>query len=276
MKTDIFQLQIIPLNKIKAQERFDESRARGLSERLKKEKILKNPLIVANLYGDNFVQLDGMNRLSAFKMLGFDSIVCQIVDYQDMDNVELGSWIHLFNAKQPDFLSTIAKIKGLNINQGKMDQVKNRYIQSLGPDRISVIVTLNYQISTVTAGGVLLDKVNRINEIVNAYDNIVRDVLPQRSKKEDIKFLFNEHTDCNIMTVFPTFTRHQIIKVVNSGGLFPPGITRHIIKRRCMNLNLPLSFFADKSSVRKKNEFLEKIVFKRKFRVYEEPTVYFE
>ena len=78
------------------------------------------------------------------------------------------------------------------------------------------------------------------------------------------------------MVIFPTFTRHQIVKIVEKKLLFPPGVTRHIIKRRCLNINIPLSIFNKKVSIVKQNAQLETILKNRRFRLYEEPTIYFE
>jgi hypothetical protein len=78
------------------------------------------------------------------------------------------------------------------------------------------------------------------------------------------------------MMIFPTFTRHQIVAMVKANVMFPPGITRHIIKRRCLHLNLPLGVFEGKKSIDERNRQLEKHLQGRSFRLYEEPTIYFE
>ncbi|KKS45752.1 hypothetical protein A3J20_05410 [Candidatus Gottesmanbacteria bacterium RIFCSPLOWO2_02_FULL_42_29] len=277
MKTDIFHLQIIPLKDILPHEYFDESRSLTLAKRLKKDNFLSNPIIVAPLGNHTYAQLDGMNRLSTFKKLGFNSILCQIVDYQDMDNVELSSWLHFINVNSHQFLKHLGKIKDLIVNKGIIDDVRNRYIQSEGFDKICTFVTEDFEVYLVTFGGSLLDKVKVLNEIVGFYNkDIVRSVLPQSSTKEAIKNLFKEHLKHRQMVSFPTFTRHQIMKIVKQHGFFPPGITRHVIKRRCLNVNLPFSVFNKNDSIGTQNRNLEQFLRQRKFRLYEEPTIYFE
>lgn len=277
MKTDIFHLAILPIDKILPHETYDESRSKVLAGRLIKDKMICNPIIVAPLSKNTYVQLDGMNRLSTFKILGYKSIICQIVDYQDMENVELSSWLHFINTKTADFLKYLGKIKNLIINKGIIDDVSNRYIQSEGFDKICTFVTENFEVYLITYGGSLIDKIKVLNEIVDFYSkDIVRSVLPQSPTKDDIKNLFKEHLRHKQMVVFPTFTRHQILKVVRKGSFFPPGITRHVIKRRCLNINLPLRVLKSKVSIATQNRHLEEILRARKFRLYEEPTIYFE
>lgn len=276
MKTNIFHLQIIPLKDIIPQESFDNSRSKNLAERIKKDNKLSNPMIVAPLTKNKYIQLDGMNRYSAFKRLKLNSIICQIVDYQDIDNVELASWLHLLKIEKNQIMEKLIQDKQITVRKGNLSEVKNRYVQSEGTDRICTLVSHDFQVYIVSANGKLLDKINILNRIVSYYsEDIVRDVLPQEPSREDIGFLFKEHFACKLMLIFPTFSRHQITKVVKRGGLFPTGITRHVIKRRCLNLNFPLDIFREKS-VEVQNMILDEVLMKRKFRLYEEPTIYFE
>lgn len=277
METDFFNLQIIPVKQILTHEAIDFSRAPSLARQLKRDKVLCNPIIVANLGNKKYIQLDGMNRLSAFQLLGFSSILCQIVDYQDMDNVELASWLHLIENKMEVLQKKIRQIRNLEFRQGKVESVKNRYIQSEGRDRICSLVSIDFEVLQIYFVGSLVEKTKMLNRIVSLYSKkIIRDVLPEQADRQDLISIFQSHQGSQSMVVFPTFTRHQIIKVVKKGEFLPPGVTRHIIKKRCLNVDLPLTFFSGKDSVEAKNRKLEKILLKRKFRLYEEPTVYFE
>ena len=277
MKTDVFNLAILPIDKIFPHEMFDESRSANLAKEIEKDGMIRNPIIVTPLKKDIFVQLDGMNRLSTFKVLGFKSILCQIVDYQDMENVELSSWLHFINVRTSDFLKYFEKIKHFIINKGVIDDVRNRYVQSEGFDKICTLVTGDFEVYLLTYGGALLYKIKVLNGIVDYYiKDIVRSVLPHSARKEDIRMLFREHLKHKQMVSFPAFTRHQILKVVRKKGFFPPGITRHVIRRRCLNVNLPLSLLKNKASIAIQNRQLEEILRARKFRLYEEPTIYFE
>lgn len=276
MKTHIFHLQVVRTGDILPHEEYDVKRAKPLIDRFKDEKFLSNPILVASLDKDKYLQLDGMNRLSVFKIMKIPSILTQIIDYNDQESVELSSWIHLFHTDAGKFLDYLRNM-GLAVRQGRMDEVGHRYVKEEGMGRICTVVTREKEVYLVSSNGNLYDKVITLNKIVAFYKNkIIRDVLPVDVSRSDIDVLFNSHTDTNILIVFPTFTRHQIIDVVRKGLIFPAGITRHIIRRRCLNVRIPIDFFRQEKSVDELNSELETMLLKRPFRVYEEPTVYFE
>lgn len=279
MKTDIFQLQIIPIADILVHEQFDESRAYPLVEKLKLDGFQANPIIVAALDGGKYLQLDGMNRLSSFKLLKLKSILAQIIDYNDQENVELSSWTHLFFQNDIEkFIKKITTIKTVIIKKGNIDNVGHRYIKEYGTSRLCTLIDKKREVYLVTTANISLwGKIDILNSIVDLYkEQIIRDILPQKVTNSDLETLFEEHNSCNLILVFPTFTRHQIIDIVRLGGLFPPGVTRHLIQRRCLNVNAPLKLFAGGLTGEESNKRLEDLLNNRHFRIYEEITVYFE
>lgn len=277
MKTTICHLQIIPTANILCHEQYDPSRAMPLVKKLKEEKHLANPIIVAAFNKNQYLQLDGMNRLSSFKKMGLKTIVAQIIDYNDQESVELSSWVHLFRSEREVLLKNLSAIEGLVIRKGKFEYVGHRYIKEEGMGRLCTLVSKEGKVYLISTNGNLLEKTARLRKIVNLYKNsIIRDVLPINSNKGDIDILFQEHPETSMMVIFPTFTRHQIIEVVKKGGLFPAGVTRHIIKRRCLSVDIPMSFFSRKKSVTAQNKKLDEFLSQRQFRVYEESTIFFE
>lgn len=279
MKTDVFQLSIIPIEDIIPHEEFDEKRTLPLVEKIKEVGFISNPILVAPLDDreEKYLQLDGMNRLSAFKKLGFKSIIAQIVDYNSQDAVELSSWVHMVNKNLNAFLQFLRTIKGCIVQTDTMESIGHHYVMGENLDKLCTIIDKKYHVYTVMSGGKLWEKVDIINKIVAYYhEKIIRDVLPQRADYHDVRMMFHAHTESSFMLIFPTFARHQIFEVVRKKVLFPSGITRHIINRRCLDLNLPLSMFDSRISVGEQNKMLENKLLRRSFRIYEEATVYFE
>lgn len=277
MQTDIFNLQILPIDDILPHEEFDVNRAIPLIDQLKTEKTLVNPVLVASLDTGKYLQLDGMNRLSAFKMMGKKSILTQIIDYNSQDEVELASWVHLFKGDKDKFMKFVKEIPGVTLENAEADRVGNRYLKEEGTARLCTIVCKEGDVELVVTSGSLYEKIEKLNKIVSYYsDQITRDVLRHHSQMEQLRLLFLEHPQSNILMVFPTFTRHQIVQTVAAGKLIPPGISRHLFNRRCLNVRVPLSFFDEKKSIEEQNKMLGDFMSNRSFRVYEEPTVYFE
>ena len=285
MKTDRFHLEIIPIKKILIHEEFDLSRSSNLIKKLKKNNLLTEPIIVAALGDDQYLQLDGMNRLNCFKQLGLKTILAQIVDYNNQEEVELSSWIHLFKAKREDFFKHIRKNNNLLIKKADIDQIGPRYIKEKDLGRLITVVDKKGGAYLVITAGNFIEKIKRMNYIVSFYEkNINRSILPFTMTSRNIRLFFYDHPDinfydhpdANLMVVFPNFTPQQIIEVVHTGSVVPSGITRHLIKGRCLNVNVPLDFFDNKKSLTELNRRFDEFLLKKAVRVYEESTIHFE
>lgn len=277
MITNFFHLQIIPIADIFPHEKYDQRRTRPLIAQLKAEKHLINPIIVTTFENDKYLQLDGMNRFCAFKSMGLLWIVAQIIDYTDQEDVELSSWVHLFSGSKEKLSRHVNQTKGLSIFEEDLKDVGHRYIKEKGEGWLCTLVSKKGKALIVSSNGGFLQKVDLLNQLVSFWERgITRDLLPPHATKDNLQLIFDEHPDKSFMAIFPTFTRHQIVEVVRQGHHFPPGITRHIIKRRCLNINIPLTFFSTKKSIDEQNMELAKYLKKQSYRVYEESTIYFE
>ena len=82
-------LKIVPIASIKAQELVRKDRYSELAESVKKEGILRNPPLVTSFSNDTYLQLDGANRITVVKMLGYKNCLVQSVDYSDAQQVRL-------------------------------------------------------------------------------------------------------------------------------------------------------------------------------------------
>ena len=285
MKTDRFHLEIIPIKNIIVHEESDTSRSHDLIAKLKKSGLFTDPIIVASLGNGKYLQLDGMNRINCFKKLGIKNILCQIVDYSNQEEIELSSWIHLFKANREDFFKHIRKNKDLVIKRADLEQIGPRYIKEKDFGRLVTVVDKKEGSFLVLTAGEFTEKIKRLNYIVNFYkDSITRSILPFNMTARNIRLFFYEHPhlnfydnpDTNIMVVFPNFTPQQIVTVVQSGEVIPAGISRHIVKGRCLNVNLPMKFFDNSKSVLELNRLLDRYLRNKNVRFYEETTIHFE
>lgn len=277
MKTDFYHLKVVPIEKILVHEEMDMDRVEPLVKKIKAEGRLANPIIVANLDNGKYLQLDGMNRLQAFKKLGYKTILVQIVDYNDQENVDLSTWTHLFNVDKKKFIQAVKQIPGIVCKRGTVENVGHRYIREKGLGRLCTICAKDNSVYLIFTNGDLMDKIAKLNEIVKLYDTkIVRDVLLPYLNTGDIQVLFDHNPQTNMMLVFPTITRHQVVKVVEKGGLLPTGLTRHIIRGRCLNVNMDLAIFNPKYSLKKQNQLAKNSMENKIHKIFEEKIVYFE
>lgn len=277
MKTSSFKLEVIPVKDILIHEELDPSNSKELVNFLKKSQTLSNPIIVAPLGGGKYLQLDGMNRIHAFKTLGIKTITAQIVDYNDQEEIELSSWLHIFKGDVKKFFKTVKKERSLVIDKGTMDEVGHRYIKESDFGRLCTVVTNKKEVFFISTGGNFSEKIKRMNHLVSFYKNdLSRGAIPYTLNHDNIQLFFKQYPDDNIIVIFPTFTPQQIIESAKSGILLPTGITRHLVKGRVLNINLPLSLFDNNKSLKDQNEEQDKILLKKRSRLYEEATVNFE
>ena len=116
-----------------------------------------------------------------------------------------------------------------------------------------------------------------LNYLVSYYKkNLARGVLPYPFTQDSVKHFFKQYPNFNNIIIFPSFTPQQVIETVKSNVLFPTGITRYIVKGRVLNIDVPLSLFNDKKSLKEQNEMFDKYILQKKYRIYEEATISFE
>ena len=96
MPIDMPSLKIIALTDLILHEEPDPSRTEQLAGKLRQQGILRNPpLVLPTTTGnDRFMVLDGANRVTAFKNLGYPHIIAQVIQNEDSD-INLFSWNHL-------------------------------------------------------------------------------------------------------------------------------------------------------------------------------------
>ena len=276
MKTDNFCLQVVPVADVVPHEDFDGSRTASLEEKLREEGYLQNPIMVATMDDGRYLELDGMNRLSAFRAMGIPTILAQVVDYANPDAFDLSSWVHLIQGESDGLLEHIGALEHVALKQSDADHVGYRYIRDDGLARICAVVE-GKRVHLVGVNGDIISKVKQLRALCSAIRGpITRDILPVRPSSYDIQELFTLYPENNLMLIFPIFTQHQILTVVKRGTVFPGGVTRHLIRPRCLGARVPLSLFSNDTSLEQQNRELDELLTCRRLRTYEEPTIQFE
>ena len=79
----INNLKILPIEKLKIYEDYDDKKVKILKEKIEKEKIFFNPITVG-VHEDLQIVVDGNNRLQAMKELEFECIPCLCIPYKDI------------------------------------------------------------------------------------------------------------------------------------------------------------------------------------------------
>jgi hypothetical protein len=266
-------LRLVPPDRVLFHEHPEAARTARLVERLRRDQRLRNPPIVAPLDATRYVLLDGANRVSAFRDLGFPQVPVQVVDYADAA-IQLKGWHHLLvEGGALDLHGAYAAIPGV-----RCERVEPTALAALLEHRQAYAALVDaagacWGLFPRDAGAVTLHAWVRVLEaVVGAYEG--------RSKLERIKWA--DFADlppavervAHQLCLFPVFTKPELMRLVGEGVMIPTGITRHLVRGRALGLNLDLGFLTALQTDAERDAhfrtFVERLEIEGRIRFYEE------
>jgi hypothetical protein len=279
-------LRLLPTEALVLHEHADEKRVARLEMRLRTDGFLKNPPIVAAIPGTGkYVVLDGANRTSAVARIGCPHVLVQVVNYRS-DQVQLLTWYHLITGRSPHtFLQEIASVAGLTLQQVPIEVARAALVER---------AILAYIVMPGADGGMEVFAVDGVpgtdhhgtqasTALLNALVDTYKDdpqVAIHRSNTDVLPELMDYYDNVSGLVVFQEYTPDDIIKLAETGGEVPTGITRHIISHRALRVNVPVALLAGPESLEEKNAWWHEQI-KRKLaanevRFYQESTYLFD
>ena len=272
---EIPDLRVVAVAELLLHEQHDAQRSEPLVQRLRIDGMLKNPPIVAPVHGEpRYVVLDGANRVTAVKALGIAHVAVQVVDYEDAELV-LETWHHLVKGIDAgSFKAMLRAVRGVGIEQAEgvhaRAQLSRREI-------LAFVEHVDGEVWTLHAAGDLHERTRCLNEIVDRYKMRGRIF---RANVDHLPSLLPLHDEVAGLVVFPRFAPAEIVDVARVGACLPAGITRHLIPRRALRVNLPLAALGDARSLAEKNlwlaDWLKRHVASKSVRYYQESTFLFD
>lgn len=277
MEASELNLSIVSLEHVLLHEEIEYKRVDKLVERLRTDRVLKNPPMVAKAENDDgprYIVLDGASRTSALRKLEIPDILVQIVDYHS-PQVKLESWHHLLLdisvadlRRELDSVSCIVMVE--------MDEAQAE--REL--DARTILGYLKFsdgRLAGLRCGSDLAEQAHALNEVVRSYES--RAEL-YRVSSTDLEQLVADPKRLAAVMVFPKYKPDEIIQLALGGARVPMGITRHIIPGRALRVNLPLEVLTSKQSLNEKNAWFDAWVREkmkqRNVRYYQEPVFLFD
>jgi hypothetical protein len=257
-------LKIVPLDRLILHERCDKKRVEKLIRRLEEDGFLKNPPIVAEIEGESrFVVLDGANRVKALSELGCRDALVQIVDY---DEVELKTWCHMISNVRKGRL--LRRLREAGIELERMDRELAKV--SLSGRKIQSYILFGDGDAYAARGGG--ESLVKMADIYGSEGDV------HRIEDDKIDSSLRNYDDAVI--IFPRYTPREIVELAANDVKLPAGVTRHIIPRRALGLNLDLEILKSKIPLEKKNALLRDLIKGRlesgRVRFYPESTFVFD
>ncbi len=260
-------LRIVAVEGLLAHEEHDNQRSAPLIARLEQDEYVINPPIVAPLSEpDQYVILDGANRCYAFQQLGYPHIIVQVAPY-DSGYVELETWRHVVSGwEQAAFLSHLEALPNVILNEGQ-DKHAIAHVMLRGGELLALTSPLE---STAERNKALC-------EAVRVYQRNAKLYRTALAEPEEVWTLYPEAI---ALVLFPHYHPADIYAAAQPDAHIPPGVSRHIIHGRALQVNYPMMLLRDTMmTLADKNaqltRWLQEKLAKRKLRYYAEATYQF-
>lgn len=270
-------LRVLLVDHLIPHEYADEQRSLPLVESLPRDGILKNPPIVAELdpVNQTYIVLDGANRVTAFRQLGYPHILAQVTPYEP-PFVELHTWYHVVSEVSADQIELhLRELPDLEIDEANILHARAELARRA---ILAYCIFADGKVITLAGGGMdLRRKTELLQAIVDAYINTGR---LERTNSESLHELMNTYPELTAAFIFPQYELVEVMDVTQSGFKLPPGLTRHIVHGRALRLNYPLDQLTGSQSLEAKNEklteWMQDQFRQRRVRFYAEATYLFD
>lgn len=265
-------LRLVQPARIRLHEHPERSRTLRLVDRLREERTLRNPPIVARLDDEDHVLLDGANRVSALAELGYSHVPVQVIDYARPE-VQLKGWHHLLlEGAKLDLRDRYAALSGARLESAPLADVAGllalRRVFAVLVDETGAAWALRPASGRVE----LREWMAVIEAVVAAYEGRTRLERIKLADYAELPEVFRavEHQ----LVLYPVITKAELLHLVAEGLRIPTGLTRHLIPGRALGLHLPLGFLLEPWCDERKAEHFHRVVddleMRGRIRYYEE------
>ena len=285
MQKNLFELRFVHSEDLIFHETCDFKRTQKLAEEIKRDGHLKNPVLVGSIRtengeklnhgrGEKLLVLDGVNRVSALKLLNIPDVLIQMVDYEDK-RVKLSSWNHLIFGAQKEEI--IKKIKDLNLEVSVCPF--NWRKEALNHQKtISYFLFRDMKGFVVNNGSVTPEeKVKSLYQLISIYNS--RSEICYLDSDNHLLLVFEHFKNSPAINLIPRFDKKEILGLVQKGILLPFGVTRFIVPHRILGLEISCSVLSAQTPLSEKNLFLKELLTYRiktkKTKFYQESVTLF-
>jgi len=274
MNPNLPDLQILPLEKLILHEDHDMQRTLPLVGKLRAQGILRNPPIAMPLPDGTgrYMVLDGANRVTSLREMGFPHIVTQVVQPGDR-NVSLQTWNHVvWGMSLRRFMKEIRAVDTILIKQ--IDPQKSVHPPQTVPALIRTVNGKTYL--AITPPGPF-DQAYALHGLVNCYK---KQASLDRTSQTLVEGFKSVYPDLTALIIFPRFKIDTVLMLAGRNCVLPTGITRFTVSPRALHVNYPLHELSSGKPLEYKEAYLqhwiEERVKNKSVRYYAEQTFLFD
>lgn len=272
-------LAILPVQSLIIHEHHDDTRTGPLIERIRASGIFTNPVIVTPLHDHTarYMVLDGANRTTATRQMGFQHILTQVVELDQL-GIETHTWNHVIWDLPPESLyAGISNLPGITMHLSNAETAYDAVINR--KTSLAALHLPNGRVYEIHIHQTSASERNRfLNDIMDSYIHRAR---MDRTATRTIEPLRKLYPTLSGLVFTPKLPLAQLIYLVSHGELVPAGVTRFTISPRALRVNFPLDLLESPTlSLEEKNDtleaFLQKRVAQKGVRYYAEETVLYD
>lgn len=267
-------LRIVPLEQIRFHEAPETDRAARLVERLAEDRHILNPPIVAPLQqAEGYLLIDGANRISAMRLLGYSCVPVQIINYDD-PTLRLGSWHHaVMRLLWREWIEQLHSLD-LMVEAVSVAEAEGALASR---EACAALLAADDKAAIIPASKNLRADVHAITHLIDTYK---KSYPFERVDQTNFLELKSFYPDLAALVLFAPFEKNEVMQLVTDHLKLPTGLTRHSIPGRVLRMNIQLDVLRSDLSLADKNEWLEAFVRlrqqERHIRFYPEPVFIFD
>jgi hypothetical protein len=267
MKKNSFELGFVHLEDLVFHEACDFKRVRRLAHQIERDGHLKNPALVAAVPGEEapcassfadggkLLVLDGVNRISALKLLGLPDVLVQKVRLMDK-SVELTSWDHLIFEADKARLASKLEESGLEV--WSCDHARRKEMLA-DPRTVCCLLFRDGSGLAVTQKEPLVEeRVKNLCRVIALY-NVSCEIF-HPGWDEGLISPIDNFENATAINSLPVFAKEQVMQLASKGVLFPFGVTRFVVLQRILGLEISCSVLKDDAPLEEKNLFLKELL----------------
>ncbi len=284
------ELHMAGLDDIVLHEDPDIERVARLVDRFSADGILKNPPVVGRSKGYRRIVLDGANRVTALRKLGYSHVLVQELDLFDR-GLRLKTWHHAIERLAPDeILTHAAGVEGVKVEEmeegEEVDEVQEVQMEVRDgrgeppESEASELARIRFAGGrTVRLGGdpELDERVVQLHRVTRLYH---RFALFDRVSYTNMEDLSRNYRNFTALVSFPSYSREDLQELTHWDKRVPSGVTRVLLPKRALRFNIQLEMLRAGLSLEDKEEWLQQTILDKvadkSIRFYREPTFFFD
>lgn len=264
------ELHIVGLNDVVLHEDPDMERVARLVDRFSADGILKNPPVVGRSKGHRRIVLDGANRVTALRKLGYTHVLVQELDLFH-PGLKLGTWHHAIERlNAQDLLDHAASIQGVSLEESEDGD------EGTSPS-LACIHLPTRKFVFLRGAQDLDERVFQLHSLTKVYHRFAHFDRVSYTSLDD---LIRNYRNFSALLTFPPFSLEDLQELTHWDKRVPSGVTRVLLPKRALRFNLQLEMLRAGLSVEEKEDWLQQTILEKvadkSIRFYREPTFFFD